>query len=174
MRCLLIGVSHGYQYAGNASVDAAAFLNFLREMQALHRADLLGEELNSEAIDNTRYKGVTGSVAQEVAKEAGIRHLFCDPTQKERQQLGIPSRQEIIERLGYKGLPCLTPQQDMDVRVEEKKYWETRERFWLGKLVESPEDLIMFVLGACHINRFQTLLYGSGHDSKILIEHWKP
>jgi len=174
MKCLLIGVNHGYQYDGNESVDTIAFRNFLREVQSLHRVQLLAEELNSEAIKKTRYEGVTGSIAENIAREADIAHLHCDPTQDERKQLGIPTREEIVERLGYKGLPCLTSQQGTEVSIEEKKYWDIRERFWLDKLVSSLKEKIIFVVGACHVNRFKVLLDENGHVSQILVEHWKP
>ncbi len=174
MKCLLIGVSHGYQYEGNKSVDIAAFNDLLKNEQALHNANLLAEELNNETIHNTIINGITGSVAEKISLKAGISHKFCDPTEKERKLLGIPTSREIKKKLGFDKLPCLTWQQAMEIEHEEKIYWEVREQFWLEKLIETSKDRAIFILGAKHVHRFKKLLEISEIKTQILYEHWMP
>ncbi len=52
---------------------------------------LLAEEFSTEACD---LSGVSASVAQLVARELGIAHLFCDPTTEERKRHGITSHDD--------------------------------------------------------------------------------
>lgn len=52
---------------------------------------LLAEEFSAEACGLSR---VSASVAQLVAHELGIAHLFCDPTTEERRRHGITSHDD--------------------------------------------------------------------------------
>lgn len=131
--------------------------------------DLIAEELNEDAL--RKWKAL-GSLARETAKHLGIRHLFCDPNLEERKALGIKCFKEIAQELGYG--PVLTSAQSSEVEKIEKKHWEKRERFWLGKLIKEQFDKCIFLVGAGHIDRFSTLLTAHGFRSAIIEKDWQP
>jgi hypothetical protein len=92
----LVGVDHELQYLRSDLLDyKGEAVDNLR----IHLTDsvhgrqvvLLAEEFSTEACDLNR---VSASVAQLVACELGIPHLFCDPTTEERTRHGITSHDD--------------------------------------------------------------------------------
>ena len=99
-RVYLIGVDHAIQHNGfvvgqgdEVVVDpqkvAAAIRDlqeYLRQQVEVTRATVLAEEFSKDALAKNR--ATMSSVAQ-VAQDLGIKHLFCDPGEAERERLGI-------------------------------------------------------------------------------------
>ena len=96
MLAFLVGVDHELQhlrpdllpYKGEAVEDLRRYLiDIVRERQVM----LLAEEFSTEACNLSQ---VSASVAQLVARELKIAHLFCDPTTQERLHHGIASHDD--------------------------------------------------------------------------------
>ncbi len=84
------------------------------------------------------------SVARDVAKMNGIPHRLCDPNRAERSVLGIGSHDP------------------------------KRERYWLDQIIHFDVFPMLFILGAEHVMRFQSLLGDAGFDVVIVHEDWEP
>lgn len=91
-RVHLIGVDHIIQHDGHMDDQKAAaiieFQEYLRQQVGVICATVLAEEFSDDAIAKSR---ATISTAAQVAKELGIKHLFCDPGTAERTRLAIDS-----------------------------------------------------------------------------------
>lgn len=70
------------------------FQEYLQRQVQLTGATVLAEEFSTDAMMISQ---ATTSTAAQVAKRLGIKHLFCDPGQAERERLGIRTDQ----REGY-------------------------------------------------------------------------
>src|SRR5271156_5906838 len=88
----VMGVAHRVQARspGSLLTESRRFfkqslLSWIGKLQP----DVLAEEHSQEALGHDR------SIAQEIAFELGIEHLFCDPTQSERAQIGYKNRCQI-------------------------------------------------------------------------------
>ncbi|OGP54582.1 MAG: hypothetical protein A2Y65_06300 [Deltaproteobacteria bacterium RBG_13_52_11] len=145
------------------------FKSYLENLFLKENPDLIAEELNEDAIKKWN---ALGSLARETARHLGIRHLFCDPDLEERKALGIKCFKEIAQELGYGSV--LTSEQSSEVKKIEKTHWEKRERFWLGKLIEKQFDKCIFLVGADHVDHFNTLLTAHGFRSAIVERDWQP
>jgi len=145
------------------------FKLYLKDLSLKENPDLIAEELNEDSIK--KWKAL-GSLARELAGHLGIRHLFCDPDLEERKALGIKCFKEIAQELGYGRV--LTREQAAEVEKIEKIHWEKRERFWLDKLIEKQFNKCIFLVGADHVDRFNTLLTAHGFRSAIVDRDWQP
>jgi hypothetical protein len=168
MNILLIGLNHCHQLLGYAK-ESGKFKSFLKGLCLKECPDIIAEELNEDAIKQWK---ANDSVARKIAISLKVRHLFCDPDLKERKALDIKCFKEIAQELGYG--PVLTREQTSKVENIEKIHWEKRERFWLCKLIEKQFDKCIFILGANHIDSFNTLLTVRGFRSTIIERDWQP
>jgi len=168
MIILLIGLNHCHQLAGYAKASNK-FKPYLNDLCLKEHPDLLAEELNEDAIKKWTTED---SVARKIARRLNVRHLFCDPDVEERRALGIKSFNEIARDLGYE--PGLTREQIATVEMIEKEHWGKREKFWLAKLTEKQFDKSIFLLGANHVDRFNTLLIANSYQSSIVERDWQP
>ncbi|HPJ08654.1 MAG TPA: hypothetical protein PLB09_11545, partial [Deltaproteobacteria bacterium] len=118
-------------------------------------------------------RGGHDSIARIVSIDLGINHIFCDPTSKEREQLGIPSCKQIRESLGIH--IYLKPDQDKQIKLleaEERKYWGIREKFWLKSLQNQYFTCCLFILGSSHVQSFKKLLNMNNIDVLVVHENW--
>lgn len=100
---------------------------------------LLAEEFNEDALKISR---ASESTVRGIAKQLGIRHLFCDPTSAQRKELGIGK--------------------DIDLR----------ENYWLACLNEHRTENILFVCGAGHLETFGNKLIQDGYQVQVLSEQF--
>ena len=96
MLAFLVGVDHELQYLRSDLLDykGEAVENLRKHLtESVHALQVkhLAEEFSTEACDLNR---VSASVAQLVARDLGITHLFCDPTTEERRRYGITSHDD--------------------------------------------------------------------------------
>lgn len=168
MNILLIGLNHCHQLVGYAKASNK-FKPYLKDLCLKERPDLIAEELNEDAIRKWK---AHDSVARKIASLLRVRHLFCDPDLEERKALGIKGFKEIVQELGYGAV--LTREQSSEVEKIEKKHWEKRERFWLGKLIEEQFAKCIVLVGANHVDRFNALLTANGFRSAIVERDWQP
>jgi hypothetical protein len=91
MLVLLVGVDHRIQYTNLACSpkwrqEILKFANYLKDQCQQHGVQLLAEEFSEEALLSSN---ATGCTVCDVATELGLPHLFCDPTQSERNTLNV-------------------------------------------------------------------------------------
>ena len=142
----LIGVDHSVQHDGRAGYEDPTFKRlrdefptFLDGVARSIGATVIAEESNEDVLSKFEAKK---SVAYTVASQMNIKHLFCEPSNFEREQLGIKST----------GNPD-------DFRK--------REDFWLKKLVTLKEERILFILGAGHVESFSERAENAGFSVDV-------
>jgi hypothetical protein len=167
----LIGIDHiksqwEYQNGSNKNF-VSSFTNILRRHIKGLKVTVIAEELNQECLDQ---QGVATSTAQKVAEEFCLKHVFCEPPVGERTKLGILSKEEISRQLYHKEL-WLIPDDSLEqqlINEEHQKYFPKRERFWLDKIENLKEEIILFICGKSHVERFKKLLEGRGVKITVL------
>lgn len=137
----LIGVDHSVQHNGRAGYQGTEFERlrkdfplYLSQVARNFHAEVIADESNQEVLEKF---SATKSVVLNVAKELGVKHVFCEPSVEERKQLRITGT----------GNP-----QD----------YEKREKCWLKKLTPYKNLPILFVVGAKHIESFSKLASKEG------------
>jgi len=174
MRVHLIGTNHCYQLRGYKETNWKAFLKYLLAFCQNEAVDLIAEELNEWEIASWKDQGATGSVAREVASRLGIKHLFCDPDEADRERRGIQSRQELADSIGAGGHFRTAAQAATICRLIRERSWPIREDFWLEKLQQTDFSHCAFILGANHVVSFKKLLTSNGFDARVESGDWEP
>jgi len=163
----LIGIiDHGFQHDVIGSVDENArrkFLLYLESTIKRYKASLISEENSEEALRESN------STIRPIADKLNIKHLFCDPDREERNNIGIPSREEIKSMLNIQGLVCENSVEDNQIKEEQRKYHPIREKFWFGKIEPYLSEVIIFLCGFDHIKSFEFLLIDKGYTPKVLV-----
>ena len=121
------------------------FPDYLVKVARQKRVTVIAEELSEDALE---MHGATKSVANTVAQQLGIRHLFCDPGCAERKQLGIANSSDDA----------------MD--------FAKRENYWLKKLNELKDEDIIFLIGKKHIQGFSERAANEGFLIEIIVEFY--
>lgn len=160
----LIGVDHFAQW-NRESDQTRNFINYLGEQIKQHNISFIGEEFSEEALEMNSVKSTT---TQDIAKQYGIKHRFCDPDTKTRKELGIPLRQEIKDNLDIKSVVLENSAQDKQIKEEQRTYHPVREQFWLDKIKNEIFEKAIFVCGSEHLNSFKSLLERGGYNIFIL------
>ena len=109
----LIGVDHRFQRVGSLGLPPEVTHEFACKLKALireHQICGIAEEMSIDGLGMHRSAG--GSVPFFVARDLGLPHLYCDPSRKIQQQLGIASDAERenywLEQLRtFAEYPCL-------------------------------------------------------------------
>ena len=166
----LIGVEHiksqwEYQDGSNRQF-VSCFTDILRRHIKELKVTVIGEELNHECLEQ---QDVETSTAQKIGEEFCVKHIFCEPSAQDRIKLGILSKEEISEQLYKKELwqiPDDSPEQQI-INEEHRKYFPKRERFWLDKIKNFQEEIILFICGKSHVDSFGKLL--EEHRFKVTI-----
>lgn len=153
MHIYLIAVPHRrYLYKGMLSWRN--FFEFLKKTAKENGVDLIAETLNQEEI--SQYKLASDSVARLAARDINIRHLFCDPDMEERRLLGIKTKNELAQELGYSNPWPLEQNKELEKIV--RGFWPLREKFWLARILEKKFKRAIFIFGDYHIESFSKLL----------------
>ncbi len=141
----LVGVDHQVQHNGasmspereRATRDFSAFLESKAEALGI---TILAEEFTADLLKLNRASTAT---VQKVAIGLGVRHVFCDPTRTEREELGI------------------------------HKDNDRREDFWLSYIEKHLKcETILFVCGPQHLETFKSKLGKKGVQAEILPEQF--
>jgi hypothetical protein len=169
MYVLIIGTNHRYQVLGCQEGKQEVFEQYLRAVIHKHGIQAIAEELNEEAFPVWRGHDSTARV---LAASLGIKHMFCDPTNIERERLGIPTVEQIKVKLGFGKF--LTSQEYQEVVEEQQKYWLQRESYWIKCVKTLDCDKCVFILGLSHVQSFAKLLLKEHVQSEVIHENWKP
>jgi hypothetical protein len=177
----VIGTSHSLQVWTDAkrngeSLDAnkenvEAFESYLTGVARSLKADLIGEEASDEWVA-THGRGAY-SVAEGVAKQLGIQHLFCDPDTGERRAIGLKVGEELRAHAMVEAQA--TGQDWTDIhRAEVKKQCPAREAVWLERLKGCDPNSwsIIFVCGADHVDTFSAALGAQAILANIHCRDW--
>ncbi|HEY8085178.1 MAG TPA: hypothetical protein VIE69_06210 [Methylophilaceae bacterium] len=163
----LIGTNHNYQMPLNEEFKNAAedFCCLLKGICECYSIKNLSEELSLEALRN---RGREESTCQQVAKELGIRHQFCDLNSEERINLGVEDENSIRSD-GW--------QHEWNagrIESEVRSSHAIREQHWLDCLMKTDCWPTLFVCGANHIGAFDLLLRKSGIKVAVVAFDWSP
>jgi len=176
----LIGVNHKAQY-GTDAVLSARLIKHVRKVVADIKVECLCEELSEDDIEAL---GFSSSIIERLAEELGLEYIACDPTDAERSRLGIKTGQEIalkMAELQAKALDSLRgigafPQKEFDkFQADIQKNERQRERYWLNKIKNKKDTVLVFICGAGHISMhpkstgdgFELLLQKNGWEVNI-------
>ena len=147
----LIGVDHSVQHDGRAAYKGSEFKRLRDEfptfIDGIAReigATVIAEESNEDVLKKFEAKK---SVAYTVASQMDIKHVFCEPSNSEREQLGIKST----------GKP---------------DDFQKREEFWLKKLVILTGERILFIIGAYHVQSFSERAKNAGFLVNVADEYY--
>jgi len=147
----------------------AAFQKFLTDTALDLRAGAIGEEMSDERVLACGHNAV--SVAQLVAKDLQISHVFCEPDKNARKELGLRAGEEMA---GY--VDEIAKRTDRDFvsvhREEVRKQFPVREAFWLTCLQPYANNPILFVCGADHCETFWQRCTQSGLEAQIYCPDW--
>jgi hypothetical protein len=149
----LVGVEHlktqwEDEYGSNIRF-VSLFINSLKEDVKKLKVKIIAEELSEDTL--ARYN-VSKSTAQEIARDCQIEHIFCDPTLRERENLGIP-------------VPPYTSEEN------RKSDFRKREQFWLNKIIHLKDEKVVFMCGKNHIESFEHLLEENGFRVTVLSKY---
>lgn len=169
MVVLLVGTNHAHQLSGYRDGAAETLNTYLKGIVDTEAIDLLAEELNEEAVKRFR---ASDSTARLVALERKLAHIFCDPNTSERRALGIPTVEELLDKLGYGCNP--SDEEKANLEIETRRYWPIRENFWLKKLSSCSSNRCLFVLGSNHVQSFSLLLSEHGIQNQVKVGRWEP
>lgn len=176
----LIGVDHLIQYNGPVpGYLIVEFINFLSSQVKRYKISVIAEEFNKEFLHDVL--GATEATAEKAAEISGIKHIFCDPDERERLILGIPYYAEIKESIKKRyGIRenfiidnMLRTAINEETAAEAKKYWDIREKFWLDKIRNMLMENIIFICGHEHVYRFREHLVENNIDVDVIDEYWR-
>jgi hypothetical protein len=169
MKIFVIGTNHAHQMLGNKHGFAFEFLEFIDLICEIKKVDFVAEELNEEALLKHQ---ATDSVCRVLARKNSIIHIFCDPDSKERARLGIPSFENISEKLRIGKV--FTAEQDYKLKMEERRYWSIREDYWIEKIFSESFQNCLVVCGSEHIAGLNEKLSISTRNLsfEVITEKW--
>jgi hypothetical protein len=136
-----------------------AFQKFARDAAVTLRATIIAEELSEDTVLNYGYHA--GSVAAVIARDLNLRHLFCEPSARDRQ-LFADLASVVAE--GTFGVPSGP--------VSER--FTIRENWWARRLAPfSPNTTnIVFICGAAHCETFPGTLKQRGFEARVHCLDW--
>jgi len=114
---------------------------------------LIAEEHHPEILEKRNRR----SIAIEVASETNIRHRFCEPSFKDKEELGINGPQSELVDKGR--------QATYNYFLRE---WPIREEFWIDQLGEDIHQRVLFVCGAHHRETLRRRLERRKIEVKII------
>ena len=161
---ILIGTDHKFQKPldGPHRAGIEGFRNTIRKICGQHKLGAVAEEMSLAAL---RQDNLQASVAKQVCIELKeLPHNYSDPAGKERNDLGIRGRNEII-------LDGYTDEQ-VNAVIEESN--RIREREWLRRIQKLNKWPLLFICGASHFTHFAKLLQETEINVIEACQDWGP
>lgn len=158
---VLIGTSHVYQWGGCwAPIEVVAnFLALLEEVRQNYSVGAIAEEMS---IDSLRLHDRHASTIADWCKRVGLVHCYCDPSEREQEELGI--RNDGVVRYLQQVEGFGDDEAERLIRVE----YDKREAQWLARLQELNAWPVIFVCGSSHVTSFSQLL--SQNDFQVVVK----
>lgn len=189
----LIGVDHCCQYSTKISRLNLPFSqggpdrentydqfgNFLHEVANKISVDLICEEMSEEALNERG--DLPKSIAKTIANEIGCKHIFADPSRKEREEIYSDDIFNNIDfdddTLNIYGTNFPIDQNYIE-DGQEIRLWKSeydlkkiyrREIFWVQKIIDSlKNNNIIFICGANHVPTFKRILNSRGFVASVV------
>ncbi|HLC99685.1 MAG TPA: hypothetical protein VJC11_01860 [Patescibacteria group bacterium] len=157
----LLGINHGVQFQ-KESEQTKKFLAYLKQKTRDLKIVFIVEEWSR---DVSRERKVQTTTIEDLARDLKVEHQYCDPGEKERKQLGIPS---IKETEGVLGLSRWYSSPDASrVQEEQRKFNPIRESYWFDVIRNKVHSDMIFICGSDHLFTFKELLVKNGCKVKI-------
>jgi hypothetical protein len=163
----LIGAAHRAHLIGESGLRTDAHEAFYKCLEAAiadHRPVLVAEEANPEKLK--KYKQL--SLAKIIGDAERLEHMFCDPSDREREEMGYKDRLDIgLDLARTANLSSV----ELDAKagaIEIARYFPMRERFWFERLSGYHKKDVIFICGDYHVDRFAKLLDKAGITHKTV------
>jgi hypothetical protein len=161
MAIYLIGVNHTIAQSSpdgrpQDEVQKAYVETLARVIQEVS-AEYVAEEYSEEAEKTAKRM----SLSPKVACDNGAQHRFCDPTQEQRKAIRYLGHQELQLQIWMHDTNWNISNEEAEAKawaLDIGKYFERRERFWLGKIADIKDNTVVFVCGDAHVETFSKLL----------------
>jgi hypothetical protein len=111
-------------------------------------------------------KGASTSICEQVSKEIGLEHRYCDPTNEQRAAIGIKGRQD-IELEGF-----FNNWSKKKIAREISTSHLLREKFWLDEMINMDRWPVLFICGADHVDSFCALARKNGFQADVIVRDW--
>jgi len=177
----IVGTAHSVQVWSNAkwngtSLDASkemmqAFEIYLETAARSLDASMIAEEACEEWV--RRHGQGASSVARDVARRLGIKHLFCDPDSQERRAMGLKVGLELTEYA--RKVAADTGRHFDEVYLEERgKGFAPRESIWIERLgnYEPNNRSLIFICGADHVETLKSALDARDIMAEVYCRDW--
>lgn len=167
----IIGVDHKIQNDGPYQANEAQLLLFstyLEKMIKKFNIEVIVEESNEDVLSISMAKNC---IARNIANKLKLKHVFCEPTMRERRELGVPKEPEICDMLGLNSI-ALNKEDIKKLNEKKKDYFPIRENFWFEQIVDFRDKKMLMIIGAEHTNSFPKILEKYNCDYKILNKNW--
>lgn len=164
----LLPISHDVQLGWHPLSNN--YREFLYQTIPNLKISLVCEELSEDDVKTATHE----CIAKIVAGKLDVPYLHCEPSDKERKELGIPLAEEINNRMQdlitEAKLTGVYPEDSFKkFRKEMTIAHKKREQYWLGKIQDKKDEVILFIVGIGHFSFFSDV-HGEGFD-KFLINN---
>jgi len=159
----LIGVDHSVQWNRELN-ESREFIAFLEKQILQLNPSLIAEEFSEQALE---WNNIEGTIARDVAVRNKVEHIFCDPSDKEREEIGYPTKKQLREKFGVRSSIEGT-EEHKKRKLHEITFWPLREGFWLDKIKKTKSARIIFVCGSDHLKSFRKLLLQNNYSVAFL------
>jgi hypothetical protein len=161
----IIGTSHLYQFGGVARTEKQnqAFARLIVQACKAHSIRCLAEEMSHDAL---RVQDRTQSTVESIARNLGLSHIYCDPSEQEQSAMGLRVERNAAALKHFENWS--------DERISEGISVEHRQReqCWLKKLQENDLWPCLFICGSEHAVHFLLLLQASAFQVELVAEAW--
>jgi len=146
----LVGVNHQYQVGPNGHIPVEAspqdFSKFADFLRTVIERHGIQGIAEEMSLCALRRQWVHGdSFPCELAKKIGLPHRYCDPDQETQDALNI-TRSDSLKR----------------------------EQYWINELITFNIFPVLFILGATHVESFNSLLIQSVFQPFVVERNWQP
>jgi hypothetical protein len=160
----LIGVEHSVQsipVTGVETPNHTEYRTCLNEAIHTYKPAVVGEEYSKDSLTRAEYvnREPQEYFTKNIAENAGVKHVLCDPDLKTRMTIGYQSAycwSQLISKLWER-----VPDSDLDLLsrgLEIVFDVPLREEYWVNQLKSFLEKDIVFVSGDSHVESFAELL----------------
>jgi hypothetical protein len=162
---LILGTDHRFQMRcpDFTEFQHQQFVSYVVATARAYKVAAIIEENNPQAVAEAN---VAESTIRTIARDLGIKHLYCDPDRETRTALGIRQENEIRISGFLEGAIESVIQQ----RVDESM--RIRERYWLARLQQFNTWPTLFICGANHALPFLDLLRKEKVDTILVAQDW--
>jgi hypothetical protein len=171
----LIGVNHNVQRhppGATLDKDQTEFQRRLNEAIDVHHPKLIAVEESEGTLLDKRNRVIDESIPRNAAQRHGIDLMLCEPSNDEKQRIGIMDKSQIPLELFTSGLLRNCPSSSENAAayaVEIALIFPLREEFWIEKLKKHLRSEVIFILGEDHIDSFIRRLQALGIQGKALV-----